>query len=68
MELIVKFYLFVLICYSESKLISSGQNLDFCQNLEVIPALALVYCPQRIDAILNGATQSWVIYKWLKMR
>lgn len=68
MELIVEFYLFVLICYSEYKLSSSRQNLDFCQNLEVIPALALVYCPQRTDAILKGVTQSWVICKWLKMR
>ena len=67
-ELMVEFYLFVLICYSEYKLISSGQNLDFCQNLEVIPALALVYCLQKIDAIRNGVTQSWVISTWLKMR
>ena len=68
-ELIAESHLlFVLICYSEYELVSSGQNLDLCQNLEVIPAIVLAYHLQRIDAILNNLTQSWVIYKWLKMR
>lgn len=40
--LMVEFHLlFLLICYSEYELAPSGQNLDFCQNLEVTPAIAL---------------------------
>lgn len=48
--------LFLLICYSEYKLVPLGQNLVFCQNLEVIPAIALAYHLQRIDAIPNNLT------------